>query len=88
MPEEMHIVTEIKSLLKGTLHEESPFAFVGYLIIAAFIAFLAFLYITTDMPFTTFIIGPIVVIAYWFGSSFAHTPAVYKVVNKILGKAE
>ena len=86
MADEAHIITEIKSLFSGTLHRESPCAFLGYVIIVAFTVFLAFLYLLTDMPFTTFIIGPIVVVAYWFASSFAHTPAVYKAVDKLIGK--
>jgi hypothetical protein len=82
---ELRIVTEISLLFKGKLVGESPFAFAGYAIMAAFTLLLVFLCLTTDMPFRTFIIGPAVMVACWFVSSFAHTPAVYRIVDKVMG---
>ncbi len=82
---ELKIFTEIDMLFKGKLVGDNPFAFFGYVVMAAFTLLLVFLYLTTDMPFRIFIIGPAAVFAWWFLTSFAHTPAVYSIVDKILG---
>nr|WP_294557669.1 hypothetical protein [uncultured Rhodopila sp.] len=82
---ELRIVTEIGLLFKGNLVGDSPFAFAGYAIIGVFTLLLVFLYLTTDMPFRTFIIGPAVMVACWFLTSFAHSPAVYRIVDKVIG---
>ncbi len=82
---ELRIVTEIGLLFRGHLVEDSPLAFAGYAIIAAFTLLLGFLYLVTDMPFRTFIIGPAVMVACWFLTSLAHTPAVYRFVDKVIG---
>lgn len=82
---ELRIVTEIGLLFKGNLVGDSPFAFAGHAIMAAFTLLLVFLYLITDMPFRIFIIGPAVMAACWFLTSFAHTPTVYRFVDKVIG---
>ena len=82
---ELRIVTEIGLLFKGKLVGDSPFAFAGYAIMAAFTLLLVFLYLTTNMPFRTFIVAPAAMVAYWLLTSFAHTPSVYRIVDKVIG---
>ena len=85
MKQTPRILTELSLLVKGKLHHDSPFAAAGYVIMAGVTVFLFYLYLTTDMPFRTFLIGPVVMAVYWLATSFAHTPAVYKIVDRVLG---